>query len=154
MQPGAMQVLSFKNTALFKRGIWVTGAALLAFVAAPAAGNGSLRQDPVPVLFVLAALCVCFAYFLRKTQIHRLVDEVLDCVDHLKIRRGRSEEIIYFSNIADARACTGSGIHRITIHLRQPTSHGGKIEFLPQASLWSNPAGVRRVAANLTDRAS
>jgi hypothetical protein len=152
-KPGAMQILSFKNTALFKRGIWLSGAALLAFVAAPAALNGSLRQNPVPILFVVAGMCVCFGYFLRKTQIHRLADEVLDCTDHLKVRRGRSEQIIYFSNIADAVVSTGGGIHRITIQLRQPTAHGGKIEFLPQASLWSNPAGVKRVAANLTDRA-
>jgi uncharacterized OsmC-like protein len=149
-----MQVLSFKSTALFKRGIWLSGAALLAFVAAPAVQHGSLRQNPGPVFFVLAALCACFAYFLRKTQIHRLVDEVLDCIDHLKVRRGRTEEIVYFSNIADARVATGGGIHRITIHLRQPTGLGAKIEFLPQASLWSNPAGVKRVAANLTERAS
>jgi hypothetical protein len=152
-EPGAMQVLSFKNTALFKRGIWLSGAALLAFVAAPAAWSGSLRQDPGPTLAVAAALCACFAYFLRKTQIHRLADEVLDCIDHLKIRRGRSEEIVYFSNIAAALACTGGGIQRITIHLREPTARGGRIEFLPQASLWSNPAGVKRVAANLTERA-
>ena len=33
----AMQVISFKNTALFKRGIWLSAAALIAFVAGPAA---------------------------------------------------------------------------------------------------------------------
>jgi hypothetical protein len=149
-----MQVLSFKNTALFKRGIWLSGAALLAFVAAPAAANGSLWQHPGPLLIVVALLCLCFVYFLQKTQVHRLADEVLDCVDHLKVRRGRSEELVYFSDIADARACAAGGIHRITVRLRRPTVHGAKIEFLPQASLWSNPAGVKRVAANLTDRAS
>ena len=32
-----MQVISFKNTILFKRGIWLSAAALMAFVAGPAA---------------------------------------------------------------------------------------------------------------------
>jgi len=38
--------------------------------------------------------------------------------------------------------------------LRRPTQRGEKIEFLPQASLWSNPAGVKRMAANIKDRAN
>jgi hypothetical protein len=152
-EPGAMQVLSFKNTALFKRGIWLSGAALLAVVAAPAAANGSFANNPLPIFCVLTALCLWFVYFLRKTQIHRLADEVLDCMDHLKVRHGRSEEIIYFANIADASASAAGGIQRITVRLRRSTAHGAKIEFLPQASLWSNPAAVKRVAASLTDRA-
>ena len=42
------QVLSFKNTALFKRGVWLSAAALLAFVVAPAALTGELWRNPVP----------------------------------------------------------------------------------------------------------
>jgi hypothetical protein len=47
---------------------------------------------------------------------------------------------------------TSSGIHRITVRLRAPTKLGSTIEFLPQASLWSNLPGVQRVAAGLTER--
>jgi hypothetical protein len=78
----------------------------------------------------------------------------MDCDDHLKVRRGRTEEIIRFSNVATADVSTSGGIHRITVRLRQPTKLGGQIEFLPQASLWSNLAGVKRVAAGLTERAN
>jgi hypothetical protein len=122
-----MRVISFRNTVLFKRGIWLSAAAFL---------------------------CAFFVYFLRKTQIHRLADEVMDCDDHLKVRCGRTQEIIRFSNVATADVSTSGGIHRITVRLRQPTKLGGQIEFLPQASLWSNLAGVKRVAAGLTDRAN
>jgi hypothetical protein len=31
---------------------------------------------------------------------------------------------------------------------------GARIQFLPQATLWSNLSGVKRVASRLTDRAN
>jgi hypothetical protein len=139
---------------LFKRGVWLTAAALIAFAVTPSLLDGSLQQNPASSLFVVGILCTFFVYFLRKTQIHRLADEVMDCDDHLKVRRGRTEETIRFSNIATAEVSTSSGIHRITVRLREPTKLGARIEFLPQASLWSNLSGVKRVAAGLTDRAN
>lgn len=149
-----MQVISFKNTVLFKRGVWLSAGALVAFVVAPSVVDGSLRQDPTSTLFGVGILGAFFVYFLWRTQIHRVADAVLDCDDHLKVRRGRTEEVIPFSNIDTADVSTGSGILRITVRLREPTKLGGKIEFLPQASLWSNVSGVKRLASSLTDRAN
>jgi hypothetical protein len=149
-----MRVISFKNTSLFKRGIWLTAAALIAFAVTPSVLDGSLLENPASSLVAVGILCAFFVYFLWKTHIHLLADEVMDCDDHLKVRRGRTEEIIRFSNIVTADVSTSSGIHRITVRLRQPTKLGGQIEFLPQASLWSNLSGVKRVAAGLTDRAN
>jgi hypothetical protein len=149
-----MQVISFKNTALFKRGIWLSAAALIACVTAPFMLDGSLWRNPLPNLFGVGALCLFLGYFLWKAQIHRLADEVVDCDDSLKVRRGAVEAIVPFSNIATADVSTSSGIHRITVRLREPTKLGNKIEFLPQASLWSNLPGVQRVAAGLAERAT
>jgi len=149
-----VRVISFKNTTLLKRGVWLTAAALVSFAATPSLLDGSLQQNPASSLFAPGILCAFFVYFLRKTQIHRLADEVMDCDDHLRVRRGRTEEVIPFSNIATADVSTSSGIHRITVRLRQPTKLGAQIAFLPQASLWSNLSGVKRVATSLTDRAS
>lgn len=149
-----MRVISFRNTVLFKRGIWLTAAALIAFAVTPSALDGSLWQNPGSSLFAVGILGAFFGYFLWKTHIHRLADEVMDCDDHLKVRRGRTEELIRFSNIATADVTTSGGIHRITVRLRQPTKLGAQIEFLPQASLWSNLSGVKRVAASLTERAT
>jgi hypothetical protein len=150
----AMQVISFKNTGLFKRGIWLSGAALLAFVVSPAALDGSLWRNPASSLFAAAVLGMFFAYFLWKTRVYRLVDEVTDCEDHLKVQRGRSEEIVPLSNVSSAEVESGGGLHRITVRLREPTKLGAQFEFLPQASLWSNPAAVRRVAGSLSERAN
>jgi hypothetical protein len=90
----------------------------------------------------------------RRTQIHRIADAVVDCEDHLKVRRGRIEELVPFSNISTADVSTSGGIHRITIRLRNPAKLGKEIVFLPQASLWSNLPGVRRVAIGLAERAN
>src|SRR5258708_13829914 len=148
-----VRVISFKNTILMKRGVGLTAAALSAFAVTPSVLDGSLQQNPASSLFAAGILCAFFVYFLWKTQIYRLADEVMDCDDHLKVRRGRTEETIRFSNIATAQVSTSSATHPITVRLRQPTKLGAQIEFLPQASLWSNLSGVKRVAACLTDRA-
>ena len=150
----ATQVISFRSTALFKRGIWLTAAALIACVATPFLLDGGLWRNPLPSLFGVSALCIVFGYFLHKTQIHRLADEVIDCEAGLKVRRGRIEEMVPFSNISAAEVSTSNGIHRITVRLRVPVKLGREIEFLPQASLWSNLSKVERVALGLTDRAS
>lgn len=149
-----MRVISFKNTRLFKRGIWLSAAALIACFAAPLMFDGGLWRNPLPNLFGVGALGIFLGYFLWKTQTHRLADEVVDCEDSLKVRRGGIEAIIPFANISTAEVSTGGGIHRITIRLRDRSMLGARIEFLPQASLWSNLSAVQRVATGLADRAS
>ncbi|MEP6548134.1 MAG: hypothetical protein ABJD53_11770 [Gammaproteobacteria bacterium] len=148
-----MQVISFKNTSLFKRGIWLSAAALIAFAITPSALDGSLLQHPAAGLMPAGILSACFGLFLWKTQFHRLVDEVVDCEDHLQVQRGGTQEIVSFTNISDAEVSSAGGLHRITVRLREPTKLGGRFAFLPQASLWSNPARVQRVAIDLKDRA-
>src|SRR5271165_3170266 len=149
----AMRVISFKNTALFKRGIWLSAAAVIACVAAPLLLDEGLRANPLPNLVGLGALGIFFGYLLWKTQIHRLADEVIDGEDHLRVRRGRTEQIISLPNISTVEVSTSSGIHRITVRLRAPAKLGATIEFLPQASLWSNLSAVQRVASGLAERA-
>jgi hypothetical protein len=145
-----MQVISFKNTQLFKRGMWLSAAALVAVVAAPSVLNGALWQDPWVSVIPLCILSGFWVYFFRKTQIHRLADQVIDCENHLQVRRGASEEIIPFSAVAGAEVSTSSGFHRITVRL---VNGAATIEFLPQASLWGNLRAVQQLASHLTDRA-
>ena len=64
------------------------------------------------------------------------------------------EVVVSLSSIIKADVATNGGIHRITMSLREPTKLGRQIEFLPQASLWSNPAAVKRLAMSLTERAA
>ncbi len=149
-----MQVISFKNTILFKRGIWLSAAALIAFVAGPAAVSGEFQKDPVPSSIAISILCAALAYFFWKTQVHRLADEVLDYQDHLKVCRGSIEENIPLANISTVEVLSSGGFHRVAIRLRARTKLGQQIEFLPQASLWSNLPAIKRVALDLSERAS
>jgi hypothetical protein len=149
-----MQAISFKKTTLFRRGIWLSAAALIAFIAAPAALDGQLWRNPVPSAIAIGLLCAALVFFFWKTQIHRLADEVWDCKDSLKVRRGRLEEIIPLSNVSGAEVISRGGFHRITVRLRERSKLGRQIEFLPQASLWSSLPAIKSVALNLTERAA
>jgi hypothetical protein len=149
----AVKAISFRNTALFKRGIWLSAAALGVFVFAPAALNGKLWRNPLPSAIAGGILCAALLYFFRKTQIHGLADEVLDCGDSLKVRRGRTEDAIPLSGISAVEVSSSGGFHRITVRLRERSKLGGRIEFLPQASLWSNLPAIRALAEGIAQRA-
>ena len=149
-----MRAISFKNTALFKRGIWLSAIALILFVGAPSVLNGNLWKNPLPSAIAIGILCAALIYFFRSTQMHRLADEVLDCGDHLKVRRGRIEETISLSQVSAVEVSSSSGFHRITLRLKERSKHfGDRIEFLPQASLWSNLGALKALAQDLSERA-
>ena len=149
-----MRAISFKSTALFKRGILLSALALIAFVAGPSALDGDLLRNPLPSAIAIGLLGIALVYFYWKTQMHRLADEVLDCGDGLEVRRGRMAETIPLSNVAVAEVSSGAGLHRITLRLRERSAFGRQIEFLPQASLWSNLPAIKSVALGLSERAN
>jgi hypothetical protein len=150
---GSMRVISFKNTRLFKRGMWLSAVALTVFAGVPSALNGALWANPWTALIPLCVMSGFWVYFFRKTQIHRLADEVVDCRSHLAVTRGKIVRNIPFSEITAADVTTVTGIHRITIRLRS-SKLDEPVEFLPQASLWGNIHAIRQVAMDLMDRAS
>jgi hypothetical protein len=149
-----MRLISFKNSALFKKGIYLSAAAVLACIVAPAAADGDLWRDPVPTVGTLCVLGAFLGYFLVKARLYRLIDEVLDCKEYLEVRKGGAVDVVAFSNIAVVSVSTWSRIHRISLRLHRPNKFGEFIEFLPQASLWSNPAAIERVAQDLESRAA
>ena len=97
-----MQVISFKNTGLLKRGVWLSAATLAAYSATPSVLNGDLWRRPVLSLIPLCIVIAFFVYLLRKTAFHRIADRVVDCVDYLEVRMGRADDVISFSNISAA----------------------------------------------------
>jgi hypothetical protein len=143
----AVRVISFKDTILYKRGVWLSAAALVAAVAAPSVIDGSILNQPIIHIVPLCILIGFWAYFLQKARSFSIVDEVVDCGDHLNVRRARTEIVIPFSAVASTEVTTDFRIHRITIHLRERTKIGNRIDFWPQASLWSNIFGVQQLVA-------
>jgi hypothetical protein len=138
---------------LYKRGFWLSAAALVAAVAAPSVSDGSIFNQPIVHMVPLCILIGFWVYFLQKGRFFSIVDEVVDCGDHLKVRRSRTEVVIPFSAIASAEVTTDFRIHRITIHLREQTKMGNRVDFWPQASLWSNLFGIQQLALSLAERA-
>lgn len=108
----------------------------------------------MPSAIAIGILCAALVYFFWNTQMHRLADEVLDCGDRLKVRRGRTEETITLSQVSAVEVTSRGGFHRFTLRLKEHSKlFGNRIEFLPQASLWSNLAALKSVAQDLSERA-
>jgi hypothetical protein len=149
-----MQVISFKNTALFKRGVWLSMATLVVFAVSPFLLDGRLWRQPASSLIGVDLLVLVFGLLLWRTRFHLLADEVIDADVHLVVTRGKNMLLVLFSNIASAEVVTFSGVHRVVVRLHAATPLGKRIEFLPQASLWSNLPAVQRIAASLANRAS
>lgn len=129
-------------------------AALLIFAASPFMLDGRLWREPGSSLIGVDLLVVLFAFLLWRTRFHLLCDQVTDAERHLVVGRGANLLIVLFSNIASVEVVSFSGVHRVVVRLHEPTPLGTRIEFLPQASLWSNLSAVKSMAASLAKRAS
>jgi hypothetical protein len=148
-----MQLISFKDTVLYKRGIWLSAAALVAAVAAPSVVDKSIFNQPVVHTIPILILIGFGVHFLQKGRFFTIAEEVVDCGDHLKVRRAHTEVEIPFSSISTAEVSTAYRMHRITVQLREQTKLGARVDFWPQASHWGNLFAVQQVAASLADRA-
>jgi hypothetical protein len=148
-----MQVISFKDTVLYKRGFWLSAVALVAAVAAPSVVDKSIFDQPFVHAIPICILIGFWIYFLQNGRFFSIADEVVDCGDYLKVRRARTEVKILFSSISAAEVATTYRIHRITVHLRQQTNLGTQIDFWPQARHWGNLFAVQQVANDLAERA-
>jgi hypothetical protein len=148
-----MHVISFKDTVLYKRGIWLSAAALVAAVAAPSVVDKSIFNQPAVHMIPICILIGICIYFLQKGRFFSIADEVVDCGDYLKVRRARTQIDIPLSSISAAEVSTAYRMHRITVHLREQTKIGKRVDFWPQASLWGNLFAVQQVAIGLADRA-
>lgn len=138
---------------MYKRGIWLSAAGLVAAVAAPSIIDKSIFSQPVVHIVPICILIGFWVYFLQKGRFFTIADLVVDCGDRLKVRRGRTEIEIPFSSISGAEVSTAYRMHRITVHLREQTKFGEFVDFWPQASLWGNLFAVQQVAIGLADRA-
>ena len=153
MNIGLMRVISFKDTVLYKRGLWLSAVALVAAVAAPSLVDKSFFGQPVVHAIPICLLMGFSVYLLQSGRFFSIADEVVDCGGYLKVRRARTEIKIPFSAISAAEVSTTYRMHRITVHLREQTKLGARVDFWPQASHWGNLSAIQRLANDLTDRA-
>jgi hypothetical protein len=150
-----VQLISYKGTSWIKRSFWLGAIAMIAIASIPPVFHGGLRRDFVESLVPVFILCAFWFYFLRKSKVHLLADEVFDCGDHLIVRRGKTEESVPFSNISAVGVSTNA-MSGISMRLLSPMGLGETIEFLPAYVPKSKPWSVEeknRVAAELGARA-
>jgi hypothetical protein len=147
-----MQVISFKDTVLYKRGFWLSAVALVAAVAAPSIVDKSMFDEPAVHAIPICILSGFWLYFLQNGRFFSIADEVVDCGNYLKVRRSRTEVKIPFYSISAAEVSTAYRMHRITVHLRERTKLGTRVDFWPRASQWGNLSAVQEVAMDLSER--
>jgi hypothetical protein len=148
-----MRIISFKDTILYKRGFWLSAVALVTAVAAPSVVDKSIFNQPTVHVIPIVMLIGFWIYFMQEGRFFSIADEVIDCGDYLEVRRGRTELKIPFSSISAAEVSTTYRMHRITVHLRERTNLGWRVDFWPQAIHWGNLLAVQKIAVDLSDRA-
>jgi len=145
----AGQVISRKSTRLYKLAIWASAAGMVVLVTAINSqrnGHQMAARDVIPGI-ILAGFWI---YFLRKSQVPMVADEVVNCGDHLEVRRGKTQAAVPFSNIAGAQASVIFGIPGVKIDLVEPVHLGRQIVFWTQSK---SVAETYRVAKDISERA-
>ncbi|HEY1747493.1 MAG TPA: hypothetical protein VGG11_12130 [Xanthobacteraceae bacterium] len=126
-----MRRISSKMTFFFKRVIPVLWFGfLILFVAIPLVSSRGQIPLQLPFLIVPIAMGI-FGYFLLKKTILNLVDEVWDDGDTLLIKNGGRDGRVALRDIKNLSYSTFVHPARITLAMRQPTSFGDEIGFIP-----------------------
>jgi hypothetical protein len=122
---------------------------LLLFVIV-AVSTGASRKDFV--LLVIPVAMGVFGYFLMKSLIWNLVDEVYDCGDELLVRNRGDEDRIGLSSIMNVSVTTFMNPPRITLRLISPSKFRNEIAFSPVKPFTLNPFAKNPVAEDLIER--
>lgn len=111
-------------------------------------------QDPFEPVFLLGPVAMAvFGYFLMRSLIFDLVDEVVDAGDALIVRKAGEEARIALADIVNVDSTTLVNPPRITLTLRTPCRFGRKVAFLPppHRRLWA-PFAPNPIAEELVER--
>jgi hypothetical protein len=146
-------VLTSKATSFYKRWfprLWLGGVAifLLGGISQLLKEDGFNAENAV---FVIGpAAMMVFGYALCYFMLFDLVDEVRDEGDHLVVKNKGVEEQISLSNILNVSYTGLQSPNRITLTLRNPSSFGKHIAFMPELRML--PYKHHPVATDLIER--
>lgn len=147
-----MKRISTQYTVHLKWASYVFWAVLLVVSLLLIANGG---YELAPWLLVGMGIAAAFGvinYFNTKTIVRNLVDEVYDWGDSLLLRRGREEERIVLSNIANVTFTTEPS--RIALKLTSPGKFGDEIAFVPPRRIYFGSVPQNPIADDLTTRAA
>lgn len=141
--------ISSAATYFYKRIFPTLWFGFLAFFLVTAILYPAARQ---PVLLIIPVVMGVFGFFLMKHLVWDLVDEVDDCGDTLRVRKGDEEETIPLSSIMNVNLSINQNPPRITLRLVNPGRFGRDIAFMPVLEFTLNPFARNRVAEDLIVR--
>ncbi len=123
--------MTFFNKRVFPA-IWFGG---LALTTAGGLAGGALQGIQWPAVLVPVGLAV-FGYWLMRTLVFDLMDEVLLDDNILVVRNRGEEDRMPVTNIINVDSTIMVNPERITLSLREPSIFGDEISFTPPARLW------------------
>ncbi|MGZ5095953.1 MAG: hypothetical protein ACXWCY_30315 [Burkholderiales bacterium] len=138
--------LTFFNKKVFPA-LWF---GFLAFFLVTAVLTGIVERAPISV--AIPVFMAVVGFFVMKTMVWDLADEVYDCGDFLLIRNRGEEDRVPLSNIMNVNASTYINPPRITLRLVTPARFGNEIAFSPIAGLRLNPFAKNKIAEDLIVR--
>ena len=146
-----MKKISSAWTFFFKRVFPVAWFGFLAlFLVTTLATEAAMDE---PMLLAVPALMAIVGFAVMKTTIWNLADEVYDCGDFLRVRKGAEEEAVPLSNIMNISASLTTNPPRVILRLAKPSRFGDEIAFLPEVGLRLNPFARLPVVDDLIVRA-
>ena len=145
-----MKKISSRLTLFSKRVFPLFWFGFLAFFVATSFRIGAIATNPV--FLIGPAVMAAFGFFLMKSLVWDLVDEVYDCGDSLLVRNRGQEERVAFADIMNVNVSTLQNPPRITLRLRTPGKFGKEIAFSPVSNFTLNPFAKNPIGEDLIQR--
>ena len=146
-----MKKISSAQTFFMKKIFPVIWLAVIVSIIVPALMNGALAHAG-PVVLIVPGVMVVVGVIVYRKLIWDLADEVYDCGDFLKVRKGSEEATIPLSTIMNVSATTQINPPRITLRLARPCRFGDEITFSPVKAFSFNPFAKNPIAEDLIVR--
>jgi len=143
-------LISSRATVLVKWMLPIGWLGIVTAVTVKSVDGGSAGLDPLffagPLAFALLGF-IMVGYFTWG-----LADAVHDCGDHLRVRRGRTEDRIRLEDV-DSIDVTLGRQQKVTLQLARPCAFGLQVSFVPALWFSLNPFGHHPIADELIERA-
>ena len=151
-------LISSKMTFFYKRifpALWFGFLAFFVFISAPVGFAISAKSGNVPAFpFLLVPVFLAvFGFFLFRSLIFDLADEVRDEGAALAVRKGKDVERIALEDIINVNSTILMNPPRITLTLRRLCAFGDAVSFMPPARFsFSSAFRIHPVAEDLIRR--
>ncbi|HEX3487575.1 MAG TPA: hypothetical protein VHT51_21140 [Micropepsaceae bacterium] len=150
--------ISSKMTFFYKRifpVLWFGVVALFVVMAIPANVAFSSAPGAIPILpfLLVPGFMVVFGYFLFRSLIFDLADDVIDEGSALAVRKANVIERIALGDIINVNSTILMNPPRITLTLRRPCGFGDTVSFMPPVRfVFLPPFAIHPIAADLIRR--